>query len=578
MPVGEDVVMDLQRAISAYERHNKASLIKLHRLHVLPRVPCQKNQVQLSNLVVNGLVNFSSLRSVNEAFLNLVKSYYWTLIRDGEFVEGTNHAEILLNSVSFAFGQSKVGLTDFRHLLEDMLSVEEISELEMQEFQDIVPTGPEVDLKCDDPFADMSCAEDIVQGRTSNVQRLDSFNSQRVKSFFEKRRPESDLEHGNLFGRIAGSWPFQSVVMGAIVLNLLHIIIEDAIRNEQNDNNIVWLVLESVFTTVFLLEFLIKLSALGLLYFFDAWNVFDFILVGMGISGLVLEVITRSSESVASFSSEARLIRVNKVFRVMRILRAMRLVRFIQVMRARLLHQDLSLELVEQLRSITLLTTFARAHMYAQGRFLKLFGANERCQSAEEARCIIESQTAVYKAITMAASEAEKVDPAVLKGVTMLHESNRVAEILSAFIVHAHEDGVISAREAESILHPLRDHRRLWTKHLQQSHSGVHKDVDLTSEIPSESARGEKGERDEVEKSLEAWCVGSQRPTGLLQVAPSSIGTGHEGPLIRQHSENLQMSTPTLPGTLQLDTHPAREVCRSLTEPPLSPLLLVTPK
>jgi hypothetical protein len=301
---------------------------------------------------------------------------------------------------------------------------------------------------------------------------------------------------------------------------------------------------------------------------------------------------THTDESVTSFSSEARLIRVNKVFRVMRILRVMRLVRFIQVMRARLLHQDLSLELVEQLRTITLLTTFARAHMYAQDRFLKLFGTRDKCQTAEEARCIIESQTAVYKAITMAAIEAKKVDPAVLKGVTMLKEGNRVAEILSGFIVHAHADGVISSREAESILHPLTNHRRLWTKHLQQSHSGVHTDVDLTAE----DAGQEKGERDEVEKSLEAWCAASERHTGLLQSSNNGIGS-QDATFRRLESDQSGLSSNVcwsrvmspsplgLPGSAvpelgppmlgppiaAWDGTPTRDANRSVTEPARQP-------
>merc|ERR1712176_1506161 len=56
------------------------------------------------------------VRAVNESFLCLVRYQYWHQIEQGEFVEGTDHAEILLNSISSSFEKAQGGLTDFKTL------------------------------------------------------------------------------------------------------------------------------------------------------------------------------------------------------------------------------------------------------------------------------------------------------------------------------------------------------------------------------------------------------------------------------------------------------------------------------
>jgi len=135
----------------------------------------------------------------------------------------------------------------------------------------------------------------------------------------------------------------------------------------------------------------------------DAWNLFDFLLVISGIFGVIVELVWKSSD--AAVSSEARVFRINRLFWALRLMRVFRLVQLLEVLRARWNGLEVSLHLARNMRSITILTAFARAHHKAEKGLEKFFGDPLDFNGSELARCILDSRTAVCDAICSAAFE-----------------------------------------------------------------------------------------------------------------------------------------------------------------------------
>jgi hypothetical protein len=271
---------------------------------------------------------------------------------------------------------------------------------------------------------------------------------------------------------------------------------EDQMRDTSDKGEMMWLIIECVFTTFFLGEFIVKLIALKCAYFKSWWNVFDLLLVVVGIAGIALEfheMVSSPNDSTAesvSASTQARMIRINRIFRVARIVRAFRLVRFVNALRLILLQQDISFELMEQLRSVYILFAFVKAHRRSQKLFLHFFGDQGSVSCVEQARCILESQAAVYKASYLAIKEATRIDDIVLTGIFILKESNSIAEDLTSFVFSAFKAGVITSREADSICEPLKHHQKHWDLKLRQSHRGfrhgrINRDSSMSTIVPS---------------------------------------------------------------------------------------------
>merc|ERR1719282_796112 len=103
-------------------------------------------------------------------------------------------------------------------------------------------------------------------------------------------------------------------------------------------------------------------------------------------------------------------------------------------------------------------TCLIRAHLTSQVRLVKYFGGNNMVDDESEvelARCILQSQLTVYKAIQKTVVETNGLDKILLKELVWIHNRKSVAEHLISFVMSAHGDGAISAREAASIVHPL---------------------------------------------------------------------------------------------------------------------------
>ena len=73
---------------------------------------------------------------------------------------------------------------------------------------------------------------------------------------------------------------------------------------------------ELVFTCIFTTEAIIKIIGLGVRYFYDKWNIFDFVIVLGGIASNIIEF-TYSIEIFSSASS-LRMFRIARLFKVFR--------------------------------------------------------------------------------------------------------------------------------------------------------------------------------------------------------------------------------------------------------------------
>jgi len=297
-----------------------------------------------------------------------------------------------------------------------------------------------------------------------------------------------------------------------VIANCIFILVEEEFRNEDNDANKAWLYIDFVFVVAFTIEFFLYFVDQLMRYFGDTLNVFDFILVVMGIIGLVVNIMAMteaetptpmqdSNVKLDNVSADGRVVRVARVFRVLRLIRLLRLWRYWSVLKARLTHKEESLQIREHMQKICILQCFVRAHSASQKELVQYFGTHDQVDNVEVARCILQSQCSVYKAVSMAVAEEQNLEPKLLHEVNQVRESKFIAEELEGFVLDAHHGGVINAREAESILRPLHDHMKKCMKQIQQTvnelrrleeHSMGEETSMATYDNPSESCAHEE--------------------------------------------------------------------------------------
>lgn len=285
--------------------------------------------------------------------------------------------------------------------------------------------------------------------------------------------PESRL------GKMVYSTAFQCLMSFLILANGLYIAIEEDKRNASNDDHDAWVFIEVFFTTVFFLEFVLKICYLGYYYFFDAWNNFDFVLVILGFVGLAIEFVASSDDDMKSntqVSSEARIVRLARVFRVFRLLRLFRLVRLFMILKAKLNREEVSFECAEHMQKMTMLMSLARAHLMAQKEFMIFFcGLEEQITCVEVARCLLQSQAFVYMAMFLSVRQMRGLDRHMLQQVNNCRESKELTEELEHFVMAGYNSGVLGGKEADAILTPLRHHIRHCMTTLKDSLEGRRK-------------------------------------------------------------------------------------------------------
>jgi hypothetical protein len=277
---------------------------------------------------------------------------------------------------------------------------------------------------------------------------------------------------------IENSMTFNIAVVSLIGLNACFIGVEQSYRNQSGTDSGQgasdkfsdgWSIIELTFVVIFTIECMAKLVIFRCAYFFSFWNLFDFVLVTVGIVGMVIEALVSGDTG----SEEARLLRMNRVFRVLRIVRVFRLAKFVKILKAKLAKKDVHLELAEYLQVITVLRAFVWAHTCAQGKLLSFVGSESgNLQQVEEARTIVESQIQVYCAITLAAQQGRKCDAETLKELNTMRESTRAMLELSKFVITATKAGIINSREAECVIFPLQGRIQEYTANFHATKEG----------------------------------------------------------------------------------------------------------
>ncbi len=271
--------------------------------------------------------------AVNKKFYALLTSNYMKFIEQGELRAGSEEADALFMGIRAAQSPVTPYLGDFDVVLHDM------PKAAVTEWWKVFPE-------------DENMAQHI--------------------GGLQSKQP--------LYVRIVLSNVFHIEIAVAIVFNCVYVLIDASICSDENATHAVWLVFELVFCVIFLVEAVLKITAMRVEYFRDGYNNFDFFLMILGIVGAALSILTVASahpeetqaeDSVGGTSSEARIMRVARVFRILRFLRIFRLFHAKLSMDA-----EVSVDLSNHMKRISTMTVFVRGHLAAQVQLVKYFGGN----------------------------------------------------------------------------------------------------------------------------------------------------------------------------------------------------------
>jgi NhaP-type Na+/H+ or K+/H+ antiporter len=105
----------------------------------------------------------------------------------------------------------------------------------------------------------------------------------------------------------------------------------------------------------------------------------------------------------------------------------------------------------DQMRAVQIINAFIQAHQHAQGQIASFFGEDERVDTPEEAAVILESQCNVFAA----AAARGRVAKPVLQEMQTASDMLRLSGQYHAFVLSAHESGVLRGKEAELLLEPV---------------------------------------------------------------------------------------------------------------------------
>jgi len=425
-----------QRDLHHASHADALQLIARPRHGDLPAMVFADAEPLLIELVSKNTPDLEIVRAVNQAFLSIVRASYWDMIEHGDFY--ADEAEQMLSSITLALSRNYYDLDDF---------------------------------DCIEKF----CAVDFADsgGRISYL-----------KPSFVQPSAVHKLVH---------STAFSATIAVAIIANTIITTIEQETRLG-NDNSSGWLVVEIIFTLVFLVESVMKLIDEKLTYFQSAWNLFDFFLVVFGLVGCSFSIMVAGlndrSEGNDVPSSEANLIRTAQVFRMMRLVRVFRLYRYWMKLQMLFSRKLVSLEVAEHMVKASVLNSFVRAHMHAQTKLVKFFGKGDQVDSVEVARCLLQSKLSVYKAMRLADYEEKKLGSSLTEDLKIALECRDFAECCVDFLLNAQRGGILTPHEAESMLHPLYNDIGKFVHHLRAvSHGDISELQENTDEVSVSASR-----------------------------------------------------------------------------------------
>lgn len=305
------------------------------------------------------------------------------------------------------------------------------------------------------------------------------------------------VDRSTPLAKLVASAQFNLTVALVILLNSIQVMCEEIWRNncqekcgkichaQPIDDHVVWLILDIIFTTFFVVEFMLKFGLLKFGYFRDNWNRFDFFLVAVGLFGLIASVATRGGSG--DVAGKTRIIRVARVLRTLRFLRIFRL--FHAKMSA---DKFVSEDLARHMKKIVTLTCFIKAQEMAQMQLVRYFGGNGKLDEVNEteiARCILQSQVSVYKALQESGQTKTKLGQHVTSELETLNKRKRITEGFSRFVSDAHAQGALTATETHAIMHPLNHQIAVCLKTLNERQEGMLESKEAVSQM--ENPRGQ---------------------------------------------------------------------------------------
>ncbi|CAJ1394481.1 unnamed protein product [Effrenium voratum] len=366
-------------------------------LDLLDDLPMQNDMPHIHHVVEKDNVWPPMLRVLNEAFLKIVESEYWELIEKRHFPD-TETGEALLLSVSMARETPPHELKDLERL------------------QDLIKEK-----------------EDEYHGQIS-------------------RR---NLHETSSLQRLCNSLPFTIFMTIVIVLSVAVVQYEDIAAVSYK--NMVVIVLEAIFLTIFFVEMVLKLTAFRLKYFWDSWNVLDFVLLCTGVAGLISQIDSLRLDDLSEMSAESRLLRTTGTLRILRLFRVFRLFRLTVLVRRKLRRRGVSADMAQHLHTMALLEGFVLGHLKAQTSMVRFF-CRGTLDNDEICRVILQSQIQVFCAMQAAVEEESRLGIVVRRNVSNMRESINAVRELEHFVLDARKIGLLNATDTESLLHPLHEH------------------------------------------------------------------------------------------------------------------------
>eukprot|EP00419_Tripos_fusus_P005874 CAMPEP_0172685854 /NCGR_PEP_ID=MMETSP1074-20121228/20531_1 /TAXON_ID=2916 /ORGANISM="Ceratium fusus, Strain PA161109" /LENGTH=1191 /DNA_ID=CAMNT_0013505075 /DNA_START=29 /DNA_END=3604 /DNA_ORIENTATION=+ len=380
---------------------------------------------------------------------------------------------------------------------------------------------------------------------------------------------------------VANSPGFHIFIFLAILANAVFVVFEEYLVSDTQATT--WLIVEAVFMVVFTVEFFFRFFAQGREYFQHCWNVFDLVvlLLGLGIFALNTVNVINGATPKSNPAQQARLLHI---------LRAVRLVRLIkswELARAVLTGDMASIHTTERIHRLCILLGFIRAHVAAQEQLIRFLGRHGKLDCAMLARCIIQSQTGVYKAMIVFIYQESHVDQWLLDEKEACENSIEALSKMEAFVNDARDGGVVSISEAECLKHTVHQYIGMLMDRVEDVCEGRAQEPVYAQLTPMPLPTPDDSDSDHLrphgslfgpcEQELPSNSVG-QKPAQLgpgpkvwgasdpvtPQAEPGRKSVGKKlpsdsAPLVKQGHSNYSQKIPT-PRTLGVpSTPPARE-------------------
>ncbi|CAE8645332.1 unnamed protein product [Polarella glacialis] len=142
----------------------------------------------------------------------------------------------------------------------------------------------------------------------------------RLLTIFEQLNAEFREDIIKKRKHLASNPKFNAFIVALIFVNTIVIGVEvDNTRGSKLSDRLVYFILEFCFAIVFFFEMLIRINQLSWDYFVDPWNVFDYSLVVLSCSDIVVSVTKDDSES-----GGMRLASSLRIFRLLRVVRSIK--------------------------------------------------------------------------------------------------------------------------------------------------------------------------------------------------------------------------------------------------------------